>query len=1104
MNNLAPKQHLLKKWATCFVLILLIFPALHGSAASYSGTYSVGSTGYFKTISIALDSLETSGINGSVVLKLQAQSFSEQVEISAIPGASSANTITLKGVGNNSKIVYASTSSSQPIVNINGAKHIIIDSLMIESTGNFGVGINLMNSADSNVIRNTYILLSSTSSTFASTGIANYSTLGGTGSELIKNLDISNNHIVGGYFGIRLTNGTSSPNYCTIQNNEIYDFGRYGQELSGSIEMRIIGNVVSSDETTAASAIKMWPTAHSIEILNNQLSLGSDENHTRVLQLANAPGGGGTSWSDQVLVANNTVNYRGNYTSNMTGIYTKHVNYLAVYNNTVVMDTGNGGKSLWFDALNSTGNIISKNNNLVNYVSNGITLFVHGSVSLELDHNNFYNPAGFNLKYHGTTYTSLSTYQNARSQDLNSVAINPRFISKTDYHIDPANSDFDNLGEYLSDVSEDIDGDTRSSTHPDIGSDEYSSSADISITRFDLPTNCRNTSPFVSIDVWVRNLDSNDISSFTISYSLNGGTAVTETYSGTLAGNDSAIYSFSKSAVMTNTGVYALAAYTSLLADEKFLNDTATMQIAVTDLRLNMADSLGGCTGDNIVIDPGTFSGVSFLWSDNSTDKTLVLNESKAGGRSSFHWVKITDALGCSIVDTFKIVFSDSLTQSLGSDTSLCPSETLLLSINHPDASFLWHEGSTSNQLLADQEGWYSVVISAGFQCSTTDSIYIHYRESPDLDIGGNASICHRDSLILNASNAFKSYRWQDNSSYSTLNAMMEGLYWVSVVDSFGCTATDSMRLTLKEGPSVSMGNDTSLCVGDTLFINVSSFGLSYVWQDGSTSSQYNATTQGGYSVTVSNAVECTAKDSLFLTIKALPVVDLDNDTTICEGNSVQFDVTTVGATYRWQDESDQPVYRANSNGRYTVLLTDSNGCANSASMNLEVLPAPKIELGNDTTLFHNALKFNVFRLSAQEGLTSYLWSTSNTGHFIDIDESYALGAHTIWLRVEDEKGCTNTDTIELTIEETNSVFDKFFEKVTIYPNPSLGKFVVRNNNLGTFDLEVYDINGTFLSATKNVHNGSIIELSSHPAGVFLVRMRRGSSTRFMRLIVSE
>jgi len=80
----------------------------------------------------------------------------------------------------------------------------------------------------------------------------------------------------------------------------------------------------------------------------------------------------------------------------------------------------------------------------------------------------------------------LADWQTEAAQDLNSISVTPVFVSSTDLHIVPdSNMTLDNLGKPIADVGPDIDGDIRSTSTPDMGADEFTSSGGTAVTDLD-------------------------------------------------------------------------------------------------------------------------------------------------------------------------------------------------------------------------------------------------------------------------------------------------------------------------------------------------------------------------------------------------------------------------------------------------------------------------------------------------------------------------------------------------------------------------------------------------------------------------------------------
>ncbi len=83
---------------------------------------------------------------------------------------------------------------------------------------------------------------------------------------------------------------------------------------------------------------------------------------------------------------------------------------------------------------------------------------------------------GVGTSFTPTLYQSFAEWQTGSGQDANSISVNPVFVSATNLHLTPVgNKDIDNKGTPVNGITTDIDNETRSTTKPDIGADEFTS-----------------------------------------------------------------------------------------------------------------------------------------------------------------------------------------------------------------------------------------------------------------------------------------------------------------------------------------------------------------------------------------------------------------------------------------------------------------------------------------------------------------------------------------------------------------------------------------------------------------------------------------------------
>jgi hypothetical protein len=184
--------------------------------------------------------------------------------------------------------------------------------------------------------------------------------------------------------------------------------------------------------------------------------------------------------------------------------------------------------------------------------------------------------------------------------------------------------------------------------------------------------------------------------------------------------------------------------------------------------------------------------------------------------------------------------------------------------------------------------------------------------------------------------------------------------------------------------------------------------------------------------------------------------------------------------------------------------LFNQFGCDSILNILLRVHPDTDVFLGNDTTVnvYHN------YSLDAGDGYADYSWNTGDTGQSITLDTRFPAGANTFAVRVTDQNGCINEDTISVTIEYPVSVVDKNTGTYAeLYPNPATDHLSVRFLGfLGKVELQIINDSGQILHEMEFFiqEEGQLetLILGDIPAGNYFVRFKTDSDlyqTQFVR-----
>ncbi|HNS43088.1 MAG TPA: choice-of-anchor Q domain-containing protein, partial [Taishania sp.] len=487
-------------------------------------------------------------------------------------------------------------------------------------------------------------------------------------------------------------------------------------------------------------------------------------------------------------------------------------------------------------------------------------------------------------------------------------------------------------------------------------------------------------------------------------------------------------------------------------------------------LTVNLGVDTAICSGTSLAVDAQNASS-TYLWNDNSTNQTLAITS--AGTYS----VIVTDANGCVGKDTIVVTENALPVVNLGADDSYCHGTTYASTLDAQNAgsSYLWNDNSTNQMLSITAAGTYSVIVTDANGCVGKDTIVVTENALPVVNLGADDSYCHGTTYAntLNAQNAGSAYLWNDNSTNQTLTITTTGTYSVIVTDANGCVGKDTIVVTENALPVVSLGADDSYCHGTTYAntLNAQNAGSTYLWNDNSTNQMLTVTTAGAYSVIVTDANGCVGKDTIVVTENALPVVSLGADDSYCHGTTYAstLDAQNAGSSYLWNDNSTNQTLTVTTTGTYSVIVTDANGCVGKDTMVVTENALPTVAI---TTTQNELCVYNAsIALSGTPANGIFSGNGVSNSNF---DPSVAgIGNHDVVYTFTDANGCTNNDTLAITVDGCAGLEDVTTTNLSVFPNPSetgvfnivssqalSGEAIVVLNALGQ-QVAVYSFNGT-------------------------------------------
>ena len=115
----------------------------------------------------------------------------------------------------------------------------------------------------------------------------------------------------------------------------------------------------------------------------------------------------------------------------------------------------------------------------------------------------------------------------------------------------------------------------------------------------------------------------------------------------------------------------------------------------------------------------------------------------------------------------------------------------------------------------------------------------------------------------------------------------------------------------------------------------------SFQWSNNATTEDISGLAPGTYSVTITDANNCTATASYTIGSGPSPQPSITGPTEFCEGDAIILGVDGTYPTYLWSTNSPSSTISVNSPGNYSVTVTDGNGCTGAASTDITENPVP-------------------------------------------------------------------------------------------------------------------------------------------------------------------
>lgn len=353
-----------------------------------------------------------------------------------------------------------------------------------------------------------------------------------------------------------------------------------------------------------------------------------------------------------------------------------------------------------------------------------------------------------------------------------------------------------------------------------------------------------------------------------------------------------------------------------------------------------------------LTLDAGN-AGAEFLWSTSETTQTIQVSTSNT------YSVTVTNSNGCSASDEIVVSsVNDVFAIELGEDQNICFGDEIVLNPNptiSQDYTYLWSNGAITSTLTVNESGTYSVTVRDGSGNEKSDEVLVTVHALPIVDLGDDITLFDDETATLNAGDGGLngSYEWNTGETTQQITVSEENVYSVLVTSEFGCSNTDEIHVTKREGKfAVDLGDDIdNVCLGETIYLtpkittNQADFTPTYSWTGPTESTDEGIYVDKSslYCVSVTDQHGNTEQDCIEVTFNPTPVVDLGDDITLSNGEVVELDAGNEGASYLWFVNADitikpsaiDQIIEVSEAGEYRVEVTNEFGCIGRDTLNV-------------------------------------------------------------------------------------------------------------------------------------------------------------------------
>jgi len=486
----------------------------------------------------------------------------------------------------------------------------------------------------------------------------------------------------------------------------------------------------------------------------------------------------------------------------------------------------------------------------------------------------------------------------------------------------------------------------------------------------------------------------------------------------------------------TATGLLA-GGYIVSVADAGGCGTVASVTITEpAALSLSFTSTLAACgdsSGTATVSVTGGTSPYNYLWNAPGSQSDTIATGLSAGT----YTVTVTDDSGCVAMDSIVVTESTAFTLTSGAINVQCngdASGTAIVSAAGGSSPFVYAWNDPNTQTTANaiglSAGTFTVVVVDSDGCVDSSTVIVN-EPTPlsgtfavtNVSCNGacNGSITGSPSGGTGTPSSW-SLLWSTGDTTLTISGLCAGGYTVLMVDSVGCTASDSVMVTEPPALLVNASGTDVICNGSadgtlSAVVTGGNTPFTYSWTGGlPTVPSHTAVSAGSYGVTVTDSTGCVANDSVTITEPSAIILTVTSTPSIC-GNGGSVSATVGGGVFPyvflWDDPNSSTSITVfiSVAGIYTVTVTDNNGCSQSVSASVTATVGPVLDsiiVSGESCIGEADGTINIYASSGIQPYT-YAWDDPSLSTTVT-SQNVAAGVY--YLIVLDAQFCGTADSV--------------------------------------------------------------------------------------------